>query len=80
MHECPDCGMACDCDCDDLWSDVPPKDCACLCEDEQADEDVWGWTDDFDREPMMPCGSPGSCTGCEDAPRCKDHFVGPEVD
>jgi hypothetical protein len=25
MHECPDCGMACDCDGEDTWIDAPDE-------------------------------------------------------
>ncbi len=39
MHECPNCGMICDCDGDDLFSETPPIDCQCDCEDEFDDED-----------------------------------------
>jgi hypothetical protein len=34
MHECPDCGFICDCDCDDLWHAWPEDEvraCRCGC-------------------------------------------------
>lgn len=40
MHACPECGMACDCDSDDLWRDWPFNlDCVHECEEE--DDDLW---------------------------------------
>lgn len=41
MHECPDCGQACDCDDEDMWYDEAPPDCFCECEgfDEDGDYD-----------------------------------------
>jgi hypothetical protein len=53
MHECPACGMACDCDGDDLWNEE--AECRCDCEDHE----------DFDACPI--CGSPDLCD-CEDNP------------
>lgn len=47
MHECPECGQACDCDIDDLWWDEAPADCDCdhegsgLEEDEDFEELGW---------------------------------------
>lgn len=35
MHECPRCGMVCDCDWEDTWND-PPKFCECRCEELEA--------------------------------------------
>jgi hypothetical protein len=32
MHECPDCGMACDCYGDDLWDKSAFIDCTHKCE------------------------------------------------
>lgn len=47
MHSCPDCGMACDCDGEDLWHDWPFNlDCAHECDDE--DDDVWFDSEDDD--------------------------------
>lgn len=45
MHECPNCGQACDCDGDDVWRD-PPADCQCGC-----DED----------DPCQTCPYVGAC-------------------
>lgn len=36
MHECSSCGMACDCDGEDLWHDYDTpeaRNCLCDCED-----------------------------------------------
>lgn len=34
MHDCPECGLACDCDGEDLWHDTEPEGgCAHVCED-----------------------------------------------
>jgi len=39
MHECPECGMACDCDGEDLWRDWPFNlDCRHKCEEEDDDD------------------------------------------
>lgn len=42
MHECPDCGMACDCDGEDTW--LEGADCAHLCDE---DDDCGFIMDDF---------------------------------
>jgi hypothetical protein len=42
MHECPNCGQACDCIGDDLWNDLEAEHCQCDCENEYDDE----WDDD----------------------------------
>lgn len=39
MHECPNCGYACDCDGEDTWWDDYPS-CACDC-DAQDDDDYY---------------------------------------
>lgn len=41
MHDCPDCGYACDCDIEDTWWDEAPDDCSHECDD----------FDDFDDYP-----------------------------
>lgn len=47
MHECPDCGQACDCDGEDTWFDeVEECDCDCWRDDE-------GYVED-DYEEVMP--------------------------
>ena len=33
MHECPDCGQACDCDGEDLWNDAAARECTHGCEE-----------------------------------------------
>lgn len=45
MHECPDCGFACDCDGEDTWFEEYP-DCECDCynsdeEDSTLLDDSW---------------------------------------
>ena len=45
MHECPNCGYACDCDGEDLWNDAAAGDCECPCDPdeepiEEADEEA----------------------------------------
>jgi hypothetical protein len=32
MHECPNCGQACDCIGDDTWDDTEAAECECQCE------------------------------------------------
>ena len=32
MHECPNCGQACDCIGDDTWNDLESLECECDCE------------------------------------------------
>jgi hypothetical protein len=62
MHDCPNCGQACDCDGEDTWLNAPP-DCTC-CDgmDYEDDDDYYpddgredndsDWTDD----PCSACG------------------------
>jgi hypothetical protein len=45
MHDCHDCGQACDCDGDDVWRTAPP-DCHCDCYDAPDDYDPTEWDDD----------------------------------
>lgn len=34
MHDCPECGLACDCDGEDLWYDAEPAGgCAHVCDE-----------------------------------------------
>lgn len=42
MHECPDCGQACDCDGEDTWFDECPDNCECDCwlADESEDDEM----------------------------------------
>jgi len=47
MHECPDCGQACDCDGEDTWFDVSRLDCYCDCEEIEDSDDIdWDTLDD----------------------------------
>lgn len=39
MHECPDCGMVCDCDGEDTWN-PPPPDCRCALVDCETSDDA----------------------------------------
>jgi hypothetical protein len=59
MHECPECGQACDCDGEDVWNDYASLDCEHDCEDEEDADD--------DYECCVDCGSPdiaGICCYC----------------
>ena len=47
MHECPDCGQACDCDGDDLWRSAPTH-CLCECGDYIEPDDEWPEYDEID--------------------------------
>lgn len=49
MHECPECGQACDCDGEDTWVGWPANlDCTHDCEDEWGDDqDNNDWDDDY---------------------------------
>lgn len=41
MHECPACGMVCDCDGEDLWWDFDSQaveECTCECEEDYEDD------------------------------------------
>ena len=40
MHECWNCGNACDCDSEDTWLSQP-DDCDCPCDEEEDDEDEY---------------------------------------
>lgn len=59
MHDCPKCGMACDCDGEDTWLNAPDN-CACDhegsgCEDDDDigyDEDLED--DDLDEDDFFP--------------------------
>lgn len=44
MHECPNCGQACDCMGDDTWNDSESAFCECECE--SLDEDEYYDSDD----------------------------------
>lgn len=49
MHECPECGQACDCDGDDTWIGWPANiDCSHECENDDYDYDPF--EGDYDDE------------------------------
>jgi hypothetical protein len=52
MHNCPECGMACDCDGEDTWIDSRATDCTHECEDN--DDYTDGLEDDLDT-PIRRC-------------------------
>jgi hypothetical protein len=82
MHDCPNCGQACDCDGEDTWFNNYPG-CLCDCEDLAIDDD----DDDFDSSPddygyCMVCGRPTSiciCNTPEDPRYEEDKKPEPEV-
>jgi len=39
MHECPECGEACDCDSEDMWFDESSEVCEHECEEEEEEEE-----------------------------------------
>ena len=45
MHECPNCGQACDCIGDDTWDDSEAEFCEHECEDD-CDEDDYDYDHD----------------------------------
>ena len=38
MHECPECGQACDCDGDDIWNDYAALFCTHDCDEDEDDD------------------------------------------
>lgn len=40
MHECPGCGMVCDCDGEDTWYESASDECTCGCTVTDEDFDV----------------------------------------
>lgn len=49
MHDCPDCGQACDCDGEDLWHEFDSEeamDCVHECEEFEDDDDFGEDCDD----------------------------------
>lgn len=40
MHECPECGQACDCLGDDTWDATESIECMHVCSDD-GDDDFW---------------------------------------
>lgn len=60
MHECPQCGQACDCDGEDVWHDYPYNlNCTHECEDEDEDEGS------FSLDACVDCGSVEIGTTCQ---------------
>lgn len=42
MHECPDCGQACDCDGEDTWYEFDEiEECSHVCDDECDNDDLF---------------------------------------
>jgi len=56
MHECPECGQACDCDGEDVWNEYAGLECVHECEDD-SDTDIDGHEnlelDELDADGMM---------------------------
>jgi hypothetical protein len=48
MHDCPQCGWACDCDGDDIWNDAAAQECCHVCDDEDHDDDGFPFDEDDD--------------------------------
>ncbi len=47
MHECPECGMVCDCDGEDVWNDAAAETCEHECEDDEIDTITYAqWLDE----------------------------------
>ena len=43
MHDCPACGVACDCDGEDHWRSVAFEECEHYCwEDDICEDDIYG--------------------------------------
>lgn len=60
MHECPDCGQACDCDGEDVWSDYGALSCRHNCEDDWSDDDA-----EWDADSCVDCGNPNVSDHCQ---------------
>jgi hypothetical protein len=68
MHECPECGFVCDCDGDDLWSDLSAKECTC-CEMGNAGDvlvlpHMSGATEKHAQAHSAECGGQPAGSGC----------------
>lgn len=61
MHECPDCGQACDCDGEDVWNDYAGRTCRHDCEDEEDAPDQYS----LDLECCVDCGDINTSTMCQ---------------
>jgi hypothetical protein len=72
MHECPDCGQACDCDGEDTWfSIIDPEDCECPCLDEE-EEDCDDDYDGMDGDHVSGLASAGFGTDEDYGGPCED--------
>lgn len=71
MHECPECGMACDCDGEDLWNDAAAKNCTHECEDDEEYEEGFRNSEEMesDDDMLLPPGT--ACTDCAHFKRCE---------
>lgn len=49
MHECPECGQACDCDGEDTWMDYV-TDCVHECDPDYDDEEERDWDEEWNEE------------------------------
>jgi hypothetical protein len=61
MHECPECGQACDCDLEDVWTDFNDN---CVHPECEADDDE---LEGYDLEACIDCGElsiAGICQCC----------------
>lgn len=48
MHECPNCGQACDCIGDDTWDCLESLGCTCDCKWLEDNMEGDGWDDDYE--------------------------------
>lgn len=73
MHECPDCGQACDCDGEDVWTDYN-RNCAHICKEDDDDfyDDDFFDDDynldacvDYNLDACVDCGSPNAFDQCQ---------------
>lgn len=71
MHECPNCGMACDCDGEDTWLEAPDN---CSCECEEFDDEGYPEYDD-DLEDICPHCNGTTLSHYDDSVSCP-HCVG----
>lgn len=76
MHDCPDCGQACDCDGDDVWESGSVTDDGCqhICDpsdfsDGQDDFESIGYAGLDETEP--PCSECGGWHIARRCPRCR---------
>jgi hypothetical protein len=38
MHDCPECGLVCDCDGEDTWNDAAAQNCTHYCGDDEEQD------------------------------------------